>query len=161
MDPDSELLLRLRSGDERAFVSLVERYHEPMLRLAASFVPSRAVAEEVVQDTWLAALRGLETFEGRASLKTWLFRILVNRARSTGSKEQRSVPVADPSRPWIRPGSPATAAGPTRLSTGSRRRSAGWRRASSPQPHPGLDRRVARPPARGRAAPRYRGDEQR
>ena len=64
--------------------------------LAASFVPSRAVAEEVVQDTWLAMLHGLETFEGRSSLKTWLFRILVNRARSTGSKEQRSVPVADP-----------------------------------------------------------------
>ena len=96
MDSDSELLLRLRSGDERAFVSLVERYHEPMLRLAASFVPSRAVAEEVVQDTWLAVLRGLENFEGRSSLKTWLFRILVNRARSTGSKEQRTVPVADP-----------------------------------------------------------------
>lgn len=65
MDSDSELLLRLRSGDERAFVSLVERYHEPMLQLAASFVPSRAVAEEVVQDTWLAVLRGLENFEGR------------------------------------------------------------------------------------------------
>jgi len=96
MDPDGELLHRLRSGDERAFVSLVERYHEPMLRLAVSFVPSRAVAEEVVQDTWLAALRGLEAFEGRSSLKTWLFRILVNRARTTGSKEQRSVPVADP-----------------------------------------------------------------
>jgi len=96
MDPDGELLHRLRSGDERAFASLVERYHEPMLRLAASFVPSRAVAEEVVQDTWLAALRGLEAFEGRSSLKTWLFRILVNRARTTGSKEQRSVPVADP-----------------------------------------------------------------
>src|SRR6266568_4254412 len=96
MDSDSELLLRLRSGDERAFVSLVERYHEPMLRLAASFVPNRAVAEEVVQDTWLAVLRGLENFEGRSSLKTWLFRILVTRARSTGSKEQRSVPVADP-----------------------------------------------------------------
>ncbi len=79
-----------------AFVSLVERYQEQMLRLAASFVPSRAVAEEVVQDTWLAALRGLEAFEGRSSLKTWLFRILVNRARTTGSKEQRSVPVADP-----------------------------------------------------------------
>jgi len=58
MDPDGELLHRLRSGDERAFVSLVERYHEPMLRLAASFVPSRAVAEEVVQDTWLAHLAG-------------------------------------------------------------------------------------------------------
>ena len=64
MDPDSELLLRLRSGDERAFVSLVERYHEPMLRLAVSFVPS-AAAEEVVQDTWLAVLRGLDSFEGR------------------------------------------------------------------------------------------------
>ena len=96
MDTDGELLLRLRSGDERAFAVLVERYHEPMLRLAASFVPSGAVAEEVVQDTWLAVLRGLENFEGRSSLKTWLFRILVNRARSTGSREQRSIPVADP-----------------------------------------------------------------
>ena len=96
MESDSELLLRLRSGDERAFVGLVERYHEPMLHLAASFVPSRAVAEEVVQDTWLALLRGLEGFEGRSSLKTWLFRILVNRARTTGTREQRSVPVADP-----------------------------------------------------------------
>jgi len=96
MNPDSELLLRLRAGDERAFAVLVDRFHEPMLRLATSFVPSRAIAEEVVQDTWLAALRGLAAFEGRSSLKTWLFRILVNRARSTGSKEQRSVPVADP-----------------------------------------------------------------
>ena len=96
MDPDGELLLRLRSGDERAFVSLVEHYHQPMLQLASSFVPSRAVAEEVVQDTWLAVLRGLEGFEGRSSLKTWLFRILVNRARTTGTREQRSVPVADP-----------------------------------------------------------------
>ena len=103
-----------------------------MLRLAASFVPSRAVAEEVVQDTWLAVLRGLESFEGRSSLKTWLFRILVNRARSTGSKEQRSVPVADPDPAMNPPGSVATAAGPTRPSTGSRRRRARWRRASSP-----------------------------
>ena len=96
MHPDFELIGALRSGDERAFTVLVERYHEPMLALAASFVPSRAVAEEVVQDTWLAALRGLGAFEGRSSLRTWLFRILVNRARSTGSKEQRSIPVADP-----------------------------------------------------------------
>jgi RNA polymerase sigma-70 factor, ECF subfamily len=96
MDLDSELLRQLRAGDEQAFAALVERYHEPMLRLAASFVPNRAVAEEVVQDTWLAALRGLAAFEGRSSLKTWLFRILVNRARTTGTKEQRSVPVADP-----------------------------------------------------------------
>jgi len=96
MESDGDLLLRLRSGDERAFVTLVERYHEPMLRLALSFVPSPAVAEEVVQDTWLAVLRGLEGFEGRSSLQTWVFRILVNRARTTGTRERRSVPVADP-----------------------------------------------------------------
>jgi RNA polymerase sigma-70 factor (ECF subfamily) len=96
MDSDAELVLRLRSGDEQAFTGLVGRYQQPMLQLAASFVPNRAVAEEVVQDTWLAVLRGLDGFEGRSSLKTWLFRILVNRARTTGTKEQRSVPVADP-----------------------------------------------------------------
>ena len=96
MESDADLLLRLRSGDEQAFVTLVERYHEPMLRLAVSFVPSRAVAEEVVQDTWLAVLRGLDGFEGRSSLRTWVFRILVNQARTTGTREHRSVPVADP-----------------------------------------------------------------
>ena len=96
MESDEELLLRLRSGDERAFIGLVERHNEAMLRLAASFVPSRAIAEEVVQDTWLALLRGLSGFEGRSSLKTWLFRILVNQARKTGTRENRSIPVADP-----------------------------------------------------------------
>jgi RNA polymerase sigma-70 factor, ECF subfamily len=96
MAADGELLIRLRSGDERAFVGLVQRYQEQMLQLAAGFVPSRAVAEEVVQDTWLAVLRGLDAFEGRSSLKTWLFSILVNQARTTGTREHRSVPVADP-----------------------------------------------------------------
>ncbi len=96
MEADGELLLRLRSGDERAFVGLVQRYQEQMLRLAAGFVPSRAVAEEVVQDTWVAALRGLDGFEGRSSLKTWLFSILVNQARTTGTREGRTVPVPDP-----------------------------------------------------------------
>jgi len=95
MEPDAELLRRLRAGDEQAFVVLVERYNGSMLRLAASFVPSRAVAEEVVQDTWLAVLRGLPAFEGRASLRTWMFTILVNRARTTGTREQRTIPVAD------------------------------------------------------------------
>jgi RNA polymerase sigma-70 factor (ECF subfamily) len=95
MEADGELLLRLQAGDERAFVVLVERYNSAMIRLALSFVPSRAVAEEVVQDTWLAALRGLRGFEGRSSLKTWLFSILVNRARTTGARESRSVPVDD------------------------------------------------------------------
>ena len=90
MESDAELLRRLRAGDERAFVALVERYNGSMLRLALSFVPSRAIAEEVVQDTWLALLRGLAGFEGRSSLKTWLFRILLNRARSAVGREQRA-----------------------------------------------------------------------
>jgi len=95
MDADATLLARLRDGDEQAFTDLVERYHSPMLRLALSFVSSQAVAEEVVQDTWLAVLRGLGRFEERSSLRTWLFTILVNRARSTGVREARTVPVAD------------------------------------------------------------------
>jgi RNA polymerase sigma-70 factor (ECF subfamily) len=92
---DTELLRRLRAGDEQAFVFLVERYSDSMLRVASAYVPNRAVAEEVVQDTWLAALRGLGAFEGRSSLRTWLFSILVNRARTTGTREHRTIPIAD------------------------------------------------------------------
>ena len=95
MDGDASLLRRLRDGDEQAFTALIERYNASMLRLAMSFVTSRAVAEEVVQDTWLAVLRGLDRFEERSSLRTWLFTILVNRARTTGVREARSVPVGD------------------------------------------------------------------
>ena len=95
MDTDTTLLARLRDGDEQAFTDLVGRYHSSMLRLAMSFVSSQAVAEEVVQDTWLAVLRGLGRFEERSSLRTWVFTILVNRARSTGAREARTVPVAD------------------------------------------------------------------
>ena len=95
MESDADLLRPLRGGDEQAFVFLVQRYNGSMLRLALTFVPSRAVAEEVVQDTWLAVLRGLAGFEGRSSLQTWMFTILVNRARTTGLREQRTIPVAD------------------------------------------------------------------
>ena len=95
MDDDAELLDRLRAGDEQAFVVLVRRHHDPMIRLACSFVPSRAVAEEVVQDTWMGVLRGIGGFEGRSSFRTWLFRILVNRARTAGARERRSVAVGD------------------------------------------------------------------
>lgn len=87
-----ELLGRLRDGDERAFVLLVSRYQQPMLRFARSLVPSQAVAEEAVQDTWMGVVRGLDRFEGRAALKTWLFRILANRARSAGEQEHRQAP---------------------------------------------------------------------
>ena len=96
MDEEAQLLERLRAGDEEAFVTLVTRHHDSMLRLASSFVPTLSIAEEVVQDTWLGVVRGLERFEGRSSIKTWLFRILVNRARSTGKSERRVVPVEDP-----------------------------------------------------------------
>ena len=88
-----EQLNRLRSGDEEAFVMLVARYQQSMLRLARSMVSSEAVAEEVVQDTWLGVVRGIDRFEGRSSFKTWLFGILVNRARSAGSKEQPNTPL--------------------------------------------------------------------
>lgn len=94
-ETDAELLGRLRAGDERAFVTLVRRHHAAMLRLAACYVPSAAVAEEVVQDTWLGMLRGIAGFEGRSSFRTWLFRILVNRARTAGARERRSVAIGD------------------------------------------------------------------
>jgi RNA polymerase sigma-70 factor, ECF subfamily len=95
VDDDAGLLDRLRAGDEQAFVILVRRHHDPMVALACSFVPSRAVAEEVVQDTWMGVLRGIGSFEGRSSFRTWLFRILVNRARTAGARERRDVAVGD------------------------------------------------------------------
>lgn len=90
----SSELSRLRAGDEAAFATLVDRHHAGMVRLARTFVPTHAVAEEVAQDTWLAVLRGLDAFEERSSLKTWIFSILVNRARSRGVREQRCRPFA-------------------------------------------------------------------
>jgi RNA polymerase sigma-70 factor (ECF subfamily) len=94
-DEDRELVERLRAGEEEAFVALVARHHASMLRLARSFVSSAAVAEEVVQDTWMGVLRGIDGFAGRSSFKTWLLRILVNRARTTGMRERRSVAIGD------------------------------------------------------------------
>jgi RNA polymerase sigma-70 factor (ECF subfamily) len=94
-DADLQLLERLRAGDEHAFVTLVSKHHDPMLRLARTFVHSHAVAEEVVQETWVAVLRGIDRFEGRSSLRTWLLAILVNRARTAGSREARSVAASD------------------------------------------------------------------
>jgi RNA polymerase sigma-70 factor (ECF subfamily) len=89
---DEELLPRIRAGDELAFEILVKRYHRSMTRLASSFVPSEAIAEEVAQETWIAILGGIERFEGRSMLKTWMFSILINKARTRGLKERRSVP---------------------------------------------------------------------
>lgn len=94
-DPVAQLLDRLRSGDERAFMMLVQRYRPSMIRLAAGYVPSQAVAEEVVQEAWLGSLNGISRFEGRSSVRTWLFRILANRARTTGMRERRTTAVGD------------------------------------------------------------------
>ena len=77
---DHDLVVRLQAGEEAAFATLVERYHRALLRFAASFVPGQAVAEEVVQDTWMAVVRGIARFEERSSVKTWLFHIVANRA---------------------------------------------------------------------------------
>jgi RNA polymerase sigma-70 factor (ECF subfamily) len=103
VETDLELLGRLREGDEGAFVMLVTRYQRPMLRLARSMVASEAVAEEAVQETWMGVVRGIDRFEGRSSLKTWLFRILANRARSAGTREPSTTSIealaaVDPSR---------------------------------------------------------------
>lgn len=90
---DSELEA-LRAGDEAAFQSLIQRYHGPMFRLAMTYVGDRGLAEDVVQESWLTCLRSLDRFEGRSSLKTWLFGILVNVARSRRRKESRILPFA-------------------------------------------------------------------
>jgi len=89
---DAELVAALRRGEERAFVALVERYQAAMLRLAVTFVRDRAVAEEVVQETWVGVLGGIDRFEGRSTLKTWIFQILSNRARTRAVRERRSAP---------------------------------------------------------------------
>lgn len=92
---DLELVAALMRGDERAFATLVERYHRSLLRVARIYVQDEAVAEEVVQDTWIGVLQGLPRFEGRSSLKTWIFRILSNRARTRGVREGRSIAFSD------------------------------------------------------------------
>ena len=89
---DLRLVEALRSGNESAFVSIFDMYHSSMMRLAMIFIPSQAVAEEVVQETWMGVLQGLDRFEGRSSLKTWIFRILTNRAKTRAQREGRSVP---------------------------------------------------------------------
>jgi RNA polymerase sigma-70 factor, ECF subfamily len=104
---EERLLARLRAGDEAAFVELVERHHPSMLRLAMTWVSTREVAEEVVQDTWMGVLRGLTRFEGRSSLRTWIFRILANRARTGGQREARSIPFASLGEPGADADEPA------------------------------------------------------
>src|SRR5436309_12689606 len=89
---DLYLIEQLRGGNEAAFESLIDHYAPVMLRLAMVYVTAWAVAEEVVQETWMAVLEGLNRFEGRSSLKTWMFRILTNRAKTRAQREGRYIP---------------------------------------------------------------------
>lgn len=89
---ERRLVQALRGGDEDAFRTLIRTYGPSMLRIAQTFVSTRSVAEEVVQETWLGVLQGLDRFEGRSSLKTWIFRILTNTAKTRGQRESRTVP---------------------------------------------------------------------
>jgi RNA polymerase sigma-70 factor (ECF subfamily) len=109
-DDDAELVQAIRDGDERAFAELVDRHHASLVRVAQGYVRDRAVAEEVAQDTWLAVLKGIDRFEGRSSLKTWIFRILANQAKSRAARERRTVPFSaltdadgDPDAPSVDP----------------------------------------------------------
>jgi RNA polymerase sigma-70 factor (ECF subfamily) len=92
MTDDARLVAALGRGDADAFATLVDRHSPAMLRVAMAYVPSRAAAEEVVQETWIAVIRGIDRFEGRSSLKTWVFRILTNVAMRSGARERRSLP---------------------------------------------------------------------
>jgi RNA polymerase sigma-70 factor (ECF subfamily) len=92
---EAELIDQLRSGDEAAFAWLVDNYSPSLKRLALAFVSDGGVADEVVQETWLAVITGIGRFEGRSSLKTWLFRILTNRAKTRGARDSRTLRFSD------------------------------------------------------------------
>jgi RNA polymerase sigma-70 factor (ECF subfamily) len=138
---EGALLERLRAGDRDAFASLVSRHGGSLLRFALALVKDRAAAEEIVQDTWVAALDALDGFEGRAALRTWLFRILSNKARTRFAREGRSVPFSaladpaggdpavdpdqfDPGGRWKDPPAPWSEDDPERLAQGAETRAA-------------------------------------
>ena len=108
LPPDAELVARLRAGDQAAFAALLDSWSPGMLRAARAYVASDEAGEDVVQETWLAIIRGVDRFEGRSSLRTWAYRILVNLARRQGVKDSRTVawPSLDPEDfgPTVDPG---------------------------------------------------------
>ncbi len=89
---DTDLVARMRARDETVFQQLIHRYYSSMLRVAANFVRSTDEAEEVIQETWIAVMKGIDRFQGRSSLQTWIFRILINRARTRARREARVIP---------------------------------------------------------------------
>ena len=91
---DQRIIIGLRAGDETVFAEMVDRYHGSLVRVAMRYTASRAVAEEVVQDTWIGVIEGIDRFEGRSTVKTWLYRILIYRARARGERERRTTPMS-------------------------------------------------------------------
>jgi RNA polymerase sigma-70 factor, ECF subfamily len=91
---ETALITALRDGDDSAFAQLVDQHTPSMLRVARGYVPSRETAEEVVQETWIALLKGIENFEGRSSLRTWLFAVMINIAKARGVRERRDADAA-------------------------------------------------------------------
>ncbi len=122
-DADAELVESLRARQEAAYVALVRRYTPLMLRLARPYLPNQAVAEEVVQDTWLAVLEGLDRFRGEASLRTWVYRILQNQAKRRGIRERRTVPFAS-----LAPEDDGPTVDPERFQGATEPHPGGWRR---------------------------------
>jgi RNA polymerase sigma-70 factor (ECF subfamily) len=137
-DEELALLAKLRDRDERTFMALVEELHPAMVRLARTFVPSQAVAEEVAQEAWVGVLNGIDRFEGRSSLKTWVMRIVTNQAIRRGQRERRTVPFsalaardADGDEP---------VAGPDAFLPADHRWAGHW--AAAPQPFPDPEKRA-------------------
>ena len=133
------LIGALRQGDEDAFGRLVDQYHTSLRRVARLYIANRAVADEVVQDTWLGVIQGIWAFEGRSSLKTWIFRILINRAKTRAVREGRTVPFAGFGADDV--GAPEAAVGPDRF----------W-----PADHPTEPGHWASPPRDFGASPEHR-----
>jgi RNA polymerase sigma-70 factor, ECF subfamily len=140
---DEVIVRRLRGRDEAAFVALVDSWSRGMLRAARAYVGSAESAEDVVQETWLAVLRGIDRFEGRSSLRTWVYRILINIAKTRGVQESRTIPVADLAAddggPTV---APARFRGPDEPYPGH------WR--EFPQPWPAVDTEIERQEVRSR-----------
>jgi RNA polymerase sigma-70 factor (ECF subfamily) len=141
---DAALVDALRRRDEQAFAALVARHHASLKRVARAYVSTDAVAEEVVQETWLAVIDGLPRFQGRSSLRTWIFHILVNQAKTRGVRERRSVPFASLG--------PAGEEGPAVAPERFRRPGDPWAGhwATPPRPWQDPERRLASLEARGR-----------
>jgi RNA polymerase sigma-70 factor, ECF subfamily len=129
---EAQLVTALLSGDETAFAHLVDMYSPALLRMARMYVSSDAEAEEVVQETWLAVVKGLERFERRSSLKTWIYRILMNQARTRGKREARSIPFSAAFDAASAPDEPAV--DPDRFLSAGQRYPGGWSLAPSPWP---------------------------